>query len=1458
MYCLRFALTLQRNYNIRNIKTVKYILTTIVGIVMVVAAMLIVLPHVGAVQTFLGTKVADALAEKLNTEVSIGKIQLGLPNTAVVDDVVLLDQQDKSLLQASRLAAKIELMPLIREGKIVIDNVELYDTSVNIYRDTREEPFNFQFVIDAFQSTDTTHTPLDLAIRRVKIKNSNVAFRDVDFDVSAHKFNALMALEHLTDDSLHAKVDGFTLEANSKKLGIKSKTIENLSAEMLYAMQSGALSVTDFTLKLPASTLNVGSANYNTKSGKYDIHVGKSHLSTTDFEEFVPVIKGIDKGLTLVADVSGAGTDFKIDAVKIDSDDGGVQLDARGNEINALKVDKETIDFVLKRLLKKEVKAISNLGDIAYSGFLNPNPDNILFDGNLRTSIGNAKLNGSVTGRKFDVSMITDGLDLKKLTGENDFGMLVADVSASGNTDFTALDMTGLVKSVQYKSAVYKNLNLKGKLANGMVDGTLALDNPNCKADIALQSTLGEVTKSVKATGHLAHVNPNAMGLIKDFANTFFDADVDADLSGSTIDNLIGSVDIRNFSMKSAENTTVVNHLNVLATNVDGSREVILNSDFAEADIKGQFALSSLMDDIVFAVKSRLPSIPGLPNINDNSKNRYSFDFSLKSMDVLSKFVSIPLELSQPLNVNGMVDDYAGKMNIDVFMPRFKYDESEYKDGEVMISTPGDKLICNVFVTKIIENGEHYNIKVDAEAADNKLDTKVSWDNPFSTMFSGTIDAETKFFRDKSGMAAAKVGLLKSEVVFNDTVWNVMPSVVEWADKQIAVQDFVLYHGDQYLKIEGVASENDNDSLIVDLKGVNVEYILNAVKFRSVKFAGYASGRASLKSVLGTPDAHADLVVNNFKFQGGKLGVLDAKVVWNQEEQQIDIDAFTHDEQDGTIKIDGFVSPTRNCIDLGLEPRNVNLEFLQSFIGGIMDSTVGRGSGHLRVVGPLSTIQLVGAMSPNARLRVHPLHTDYEVRGDSIYFVPDDILFKNVKAYDRDGNVAYVSGGVHHKHLTRLTFDLGIKTDKLLAYETKTFGDDTFYGTVYARGDVTMRGISGQVNISGDVTPLQGSTFTYNAVVQNYLNTQNFITFRDKSKRNQSGRFPQLKQITVEEDKDIRTNLYCDFNINLTPDAQIRVLMDSKSNDYITLYGNGVLKANYYNKGKFGLYGLYNVTNGNYGVTIQDVIHKDFAFQDGGTIQFVGDPYDAVMNLQASYMVSGVSLSDLAIGNSFTNNTIRVNCLMNITGTPFAPIVNFDLDMPTVNSDEKQMIRSLIDSEEDMNQQVVYLLGIGRFYSKTTNNAMQVESNRDQTSLAMQSLLSGTLSSQLNNMLGQFMNNKNWNIGANIYTGDEGWNNAQYEGTVSGRMLNNRLLFNGQFGYRDNVKTANTSFIGDFELQYLLLPSGNLSVRAYNQANERYFTKTSLNTQGIGLLMKKDFSGIKDLFTRRRSSNKNK
>jgi hypothetical protein len=503
----------------------------------------------------------------------------------------------------------------------------------------------------------------------------------------------------------------------------------------------------------------------------------------------------------------------------------------------------------------------------------------------------------------------------------------------------------------------------------------------------------------------------------------------------------------------------------------------------------------------------------------------------------------------------------------------------------------------------------------------------------------------------------------------------------------------------------------------------------------------------------------------------------------------------------------------------------------------------------------LDAINLTGELVLNGKVHVTTLGTDYALRNDTVRMVPNEIEFINCHIYDVNNHEAILTGGIHHKELTEMTYDIFVDAKELLAYDFKDFsrpvgsdrqegdlGDENFYGTVYATGNVAIHGRDGSVVIEADVTPLRNSVFVYNAASPETIGSQEFI------------RWNVPKDILDSEDDlysqstDYRSDLTLRLKVNTTPQAAIRLLTDPATNDYITLRGEGELHATYFNKGGFQMFGTYQVTEGTYGLTVQNVIKKNFIFKEGGTIAFGGDPYDAQLNLQAQHTVNGVSLSDLNVGNSFSN-TVRVNCLMNITGQPRAPIIEFDLDIPNVNSDEKQMVRSIINGQEEMNQQVIYLLAVGRFYPQGSNNAGAENSNSpSKTSLAMQSLLSGTISGQINNVLGQVIKSNNWSFGANISTGDEGWNNAEYEGLVSGRLFNNRLLINGQFGYRDNSKTANPSFIGDFDIRYLLYPNGNLALKIYNQTNDRYFTKSSLNTQGLGIILKKDFDGMRDLF----------
>lgn len=124
--------------------------------------MLLAFSNMPYMQRWAAGTVSGLLAEKLDTKVDIQRIKLGIFNRVIIDGIKLYDRQDTLMLDVARLAAKVEILPLF-ENKIRIDNAQLFGTRATLYKQKAEEAANFQFVLDAFKSKDTTTSnPIDL------------------------------------------------------------------------------------------------------------------------------------------------------------------------------------------------------------------------------------------------------------------------------------------------------------------------------------------------------------------------------------------------------------------------------------------------------------------------------------------------------------------------------------------------------------------------------------------------------------------------------------------------------------------------------------------------------------------------------------------------------------------------------------------------------------------------------------------------------------------------------------------------------------------------------------------------------------------------------------------------------------------------------------------------------------------------------------------------------------------------------------------------------------------------------------------------------------------------------------------------------------------------------------------------------------------------------------------------
>lgn len=1429
---------------------------------------IIILLHIPSIQTYIGGCVADALCDKFGTKVKVGRVDLGFINRLILDDSYMQDKNGEQMLRVSRISVKINLLALAN-GQIEITSAQFFGLHANLYKATPEAKPNFQFVIDALASKDSTKqkTPLDLQINSLIIRNGEISYRVLSRpsrpgkfsadDINARNISAHIIINRITDDSLNVKVKRIAFD---ERCGFKLKSL-SLSAIACRTKTK----IENFKLELPATLIQIPSlqASYRMKNGQiemptlqFDGSIKAPYISPSDLAVFVPTLTRLNMRPALDIQFNGTGSSLTVNKISINTTDGSLQLVANGGvknypanpswytNIDQLKAGQQAIYNIYAVATGKNVpNIIERLGNVQITGYVGGDKKNIASEGKLNTSPGNLTLAFDKRGDKITAHMETVRFNIGSLVNDNKLGHISANLNVHGSSkdNFAA---QGRVYDFDYNGYKYRSLNLNATYRNKRLEGKANIDDPNVQLTAIGTFVNNGAKPNLQLKANIAHFEPNTLRLTDKWQQTAFAANIACDIKGSDINNADGSIELHDFAMRGPETEYNINNVSVKTGYNNGNHFLDVDSDFGTININGHFSYNTIVRSVLNMVAAKLPTIPGLTHKPQREFNDFTINASLNSTEWMNRLLGIPLEIHRPLNISGEIDDKNEKINLWCDVPSFTFNGNRFSDAFVNVESPSDTLKADIRIKKLADRGKYMALHLNAGASDNHLNTSLSFSNNERHPLKGIINSSTVFAKDEEGVSTAYIDVLPSRATIGDTTWHVAPSSIIYSKNKLQVNSFSVSHDNQMLAINGTATKSENDSLLVTLNDIDVSYVLNLVNFHSVDFLGMASGEARIAGAFSEkPLLSADVIVKDFKFETGRMGTLYANVGYNHEEGNIEINAVAKDEDNRWTDINGYVSPKHNYIDLAIDAHRTRAEFMESFCGSFMDNVNADINGNVNVVGPLNNINLVGKAVVDGSVRLSALNTTYWMRGDSVTFVPDEIKFKGDTLYDRNGNIGIMTGSIYHKHLTNLSYALKVKAKNLLAYDTHSFGDNTFYGTAYVTGDCDIKGKSGEVVIDIDAVPEKNSILVYNAADQSSIGSTDFITWKDNN-------VEETDSTDTEHNNkvDISTNIRLNFLINCNPNATLKLIMDEKTGDYITLNGDGVLRASYFNKGSFDIYGNYIVDHGVYKLTIQNIIKKDFTFQKGGSISFGGDPYNAALNLKALYVLNSVSLADLNIGRSFSNNNVRVNCLMNITGNPNSPKVDFDLDMPNMSNDIKQMVYSLLNAEEEKNQQVLYLLAVGRFMAQNNNNNATGETPQySQTSLAMQSFLSGTISQQLNSVLSNVINSSNWNFGANISTGTEGFNNAEYEGMLSGSLLNNRLLFNGQFGYRDNAN-ATTSFIGDFDLKYLLFPNGNLAINVYNKTNDRYFTRNSLNTQGLGVIMKKDFTRISDLF----------
>lgn len=1475
-------------------KWLRHTINTVVWVLLTFYVTLTISVNIPAVQKYFGREVSSALSEKFGTKVCVGRIDVGLFNRIIIDDVTMLDHQRHPLLRAGRISAKLDLLRL-PYNEICITSAQLFGADIHINRASASARPNYQFVVDSLASKDTTgHSKLNLQIHSLVIRRGALSYDQFDM-LRMHTLD----IHHLNikNISTHILLSDLTKDAGSiniKKLCLTEQCglyIQKLTAKV--TLSSHRLALDHLFLRTPTSKIDLREiiADFQRKDDKIDwnsmSYVGSikpSVISTYDISCLTDKIKRSQDNIQISTRFHGTKHHVTIENIHFDVFHGAARkssiLHFSGDIHSTLDSHQPNWSIICHSLyINQEGKNIFNvdlpavadrLDHLAFTGSgRGKGTGQIQVSGSLLSDAGNAKVNFKIDHQALAGYLETQRFNLQQITANKDLGELAANIKVAGNLRQKMFLADGRIDRIDFKGYPYQHININGAFRNETFSGHCSINDPNIVATIESKDGISLSRHHYVLDAEISHLRPSAVNLLKGkLGDTNYAVNLSANLSGSSLNSLNGLLKVTNFRAQRGDERYELQSLQIKAGKSNHDHFVTMFSDFGHIEVTGQFDYATLLQSIQNVFIHQLPSIQTLTSFRyrPSHSNNFALTATILHDDWLRFFTGVDLNLLQPLSLTCSLDSKTEGIDCHVVAPDLSYNGGHYQNVNIIATSPNNQLNCRGSLTKIDDNRPGTDYQIQATAVGNTLRTSLSMDNHAKKQrLRGQLNADMAFLTNEKNQVVASIDVKKSHLFVGDSVYTIHADLLTYSKKHLTINNLNIASNSQSIRINGQASPNREDSIIVDLNNVNVEYILDLVNFHSVDFSGNVNGKAYLSSLFGTPKAKGNIVVSDFQFEEGNMGTLNANVRWNNEKKQIDIDAIALDTmhtdrgfQDRRTVINGYVSPKRNDINLTFNAENTRGEFLKGFCSNFMSDIDLSVNGKLNLWGDLKKLNLTGGAKVSGATTITPINTRYYLSDDSVRFLVNEIRFAGDTIRDRLGNRGLLSGSLYHTHLSHLSYDLHVKASNLLGYDLGPDDDNTVYGTIAGTGSVDINGKPGEVNIKVDATPSHRSVMCYDITSPEAIGTQEFIQWvsRDSLQAQLVNALPPSDNDAKPE--DVPTDIHINFLIHATPDATLKIIMDKTSGDYIDLNGTGIIRATYYNKGGVKLYGNYVVDRGIYKLTIQNIIKRDFTFKQGSTITFGGDPSYANLNLEAQYMLNSVNLADLQLGRRFSGNNIRVNCLMKVTGTPSDPKVDFNMDMPTVSADVKQMIYSIINSEDEMKQQVLYLLAVGRFYNKTENNAQDVETKESKTTLAMQSILSGQLSQQINNVLGSVVKNKNWNFGANISTGTEGWNNAEYEGILSGSLLNNRLLFNGQFGYRDNATTANQSFIGDFDIRYLIVPNGNLSVRIYNQTNDRYFTRNALNTQGVGFVIKHDFDNWKELWHRKKQTSQSK
>lgn len=1440
-------------------KYIKKIVTALWTIVLV--AMFLVLIAFGvllvpAVGRFAAQKASAALSEAAGVPVSIGSLRYVPFSTFEVNDVLVQEADSSPMIRVSRAKAEVSLYSLLR-GRPRLSLFETENVDVFVRRRSDGGLNVATLVPDAGSPSHGGGAFFSVGL--IKARQCNVRYeprggdvfevRDLEVDASGLR---------KTPGGLGLSVSDFSFFAPDYGARFAFGGRVSLSGDTV-SVGGAYLSLGGFAAKVDTAAAVVDSAGLRMAKVEIPNARAAGGIASRLLGRNVPQCSFSVSAQFFGSDLSVNYLRLSLGEATNVSAKGGARLSRQGGRMLLDHCNLTLSGWVkpsdIQNLLSGGASS-SPIPSLPFEGSVTSTGTNASLGLNVNSEYGRMSLYanaGSADGwASVDANVQLSGdLTPSKLTN-GAVDRLVAHFSSSGRVALGGGSRVGLRYATMrggVDRADFLGHSFGGVSFDGVADGQgvnfrLGVDDPLAHVTLFTEALWDGVSPYVAVTAEADSVSVGALAPSVFPARSVlgFKMRVETmglDLRSSQTDLLVSALTLRSDTSEAQ-----VDYLSAsLGSEPGGDRVLRVRSDVAEAVAKGNFDIAGLAAEMRSQAHSALPALVSRPRLHSvmgwrPRAQKAGINAKVFGVDNLCAMLCPQFHLHDTLTFNGQVDSEGSTSWAEVKTGSLAFADFRLDSVGVSVVSNAGKADVAVQVSRLGAPlvGSLSDVRLDVAAESDYLTADLSWGGA-SPSGGGLLNLDAAVETARKGGLVWNVGVDKSVFPAGDAVWRVDSCRIAIADDYVDVRNLNAYSGIHSVWASGRASASVDDTLRLRLDNVVLEDVLKTDANSKYSFEGDLSLSAEACGMLGEPSFDVRADVSRLKVNGDNLERLDVRASRAAGSDSLRLGLAIVTSGAPRAVADGAYCFSTDRLDLPFKIDSLSTGFLNFYLDNCIDQWKGSTSGSLSLHGPLADIALDANLKMNDDnfFRVKQTDVTYHIdNNDSLTLSPSSMDFHDIRFTDRNGHHGIFSGFIKHRMFSHLDLGLDFLVDDMVLLQTDSEESPTYYGDIYGSGRMSITGPTSNVDILINAKTGKNSTFTVAPNAKSDLSNADFIVFdSDEAKAS------KLADI-------LGTGTSATLKLHVTPDAKLSVVIDPKTGNQLTGTGAGDLTVEVGRTGALDMHGNYVIDAGTYNFSFS-VFDKQFTIDNGSSIYWDGGPYDATVNIAATYLVKA-SIYSLVSGTSYDNNAdlkrrVPVKCKIFLTGRLTQPDIRFGIEIPSSQNFNQYAFDQYVNTQEEVSRQVFALLTSGQFYALQDANQQSGQS---------QSYLGMTASELLSNKLSSIFskNDRNIGIGVNYRPGDE-VANEEYEVAISTQAFDNKVLLSGNIGYGRDATGASSddgTLIGDFDVEVKLNQRGNIRAKAYTHSNNDVIYETSPTTQGVGISFQEEFDSFRELF----------